>query len=172
VADGAIASRVFLPTIAKLGCAMKIERPSPGPGEAVGGRGRRRGAKISWGYVAFQIFAYSLLVWGLTAALAGVFVATSAGGFVVSLRLSSLIMIAAVVAVGVVGAAGGPVPMSLGSGENVGRPLGMLSRSQDVLLGPFRAGSRQVRESEHNGLTALGIALVVVPQLVVVGSFV
>ncbi len=63
--------------------------------------------------------------------------------------------------------------MSMGSGEGVARPLGMLSRGQDVLVRPFLARSRRIREDQdHNGLTGLGVALVVVPQLVLVGSFV
>jgi hypothetical protein len=46
----------------------------------------------------------------------------------------------------------------------------MISRPSDSFLRPLRTQTREVREGGHNGLTALGVALVVVPQLVVAAS--
>jgi hypothetical protein len=151
---------------------MRYERPSPGPGDAARGRFKRPGARISWRSVGVQVVVSSLLAWLFTTAMAGVFVALSGRRFLASFRLSALIMAVVVIGLGIVEAAGGPVPMSMGS-EGATRPLGMLSRSQDVLVRPFRAGSRRVREAQDpSGLTALGVAIVLVPQLLLVGSFV
>ena len=98
---------------------MRFERPSPGPGEAGGGRFKRHGAKIDWRYVGVQVVVASLLTWAPTVAMAGVFVAASDRGFLASFRLSALIMAVVIIGLGIVEAAGGPVPMSMGSGEGV-----------------------------------------------------
>jgi hypothetical protein len=127
---------------------------------------RTRRSTISWRTVATQAVGFSLVAWALTGLLALVFVAFSDRAFAESARISAAITTALVLAFGLVGTQRGPIPLGLGGEPGLVRTLGPMSLPQDSMLRPFRTRSREVHETEHNGLTSLGIALVLVPQLV------
>ena len=152
---------------------MRYERaPEPADGGLPrSGMGRR--GRISWRTVVVQVIVFSVLAWALAGVLALVIVATSERGFVDALRISASIVAVAIIAFGLVALQRGPILFGAPHGGDVTRlirPFGMISRSSDSFLRPLRTHSREVRDEERNGLTALGVALVVAPQLFAVAS--
>jgi hypothetical protein len=133
--------------------------------------GRSRTGGISWAYVAIKVVALSALTWTLTAGLAAVFSASEERGIGESLHLAAWIAAGVVLLGGVVGAARGPVPLSREASRGLVRPLGILTRAQDVIARPLRSRTDEVRETDRpQGLAPLGLALVIVFQLVLVAT--
>ena len=131
---------------------------------------REEAPGTSLAFVAAQVVGYSLLAWTLTALLTLALVTLGHRTFVDGLRLSAWLMVIFVLVGGAVGAAGGPIPLSPGAATGLLRPLGNLSRTPDILIRPFRTRTEEVGQERRNGLTALGLALVIVPQLVLVAT--
>jgi hypothetical protein len=108
-------------------------------------------SKISWGYVAWQVLVWSVGAWAFTLVFA--LVAGRHGSFLHALQISTLLTAVAVVAAGALGIAGGQMM----------RPVWhWLPRT------PTNRTTK-VGDASPNGLTGMGIALIVAPQLLFVG---
>lgn len=152
---------------------MRYER-APEAGPAID-RARGRRAGIRWRTVAVQVVGYSVLAWALAAVLGLAIAAWPDRSYLDGLRISAAIVAVAIIGFGLVGLQRGPVAAGGWPGGDVTRlirPFGMISRPSDSFLRPLRTRTRSVGEDEHNGLTALGVALVVAPQLIVLASVV
>jgi hypothetical protein len=108
-------------------------------------------SKINWGYVAWQVLVWSVSAW--TFALLFALVAGRHGNFLHTLQISSLLTAVVVVAAGALGIADGQMM----------RPVWHWM--------PRTPSNRttKVGDVAPNGLAGMGIALVVAPQLLLVG---
>jgi len=108
-------------------------------------------SKINWGYVGWQVLVWSVCAWAF--ALLFALVAGRHGSFLHALQISTLVTAVAVVAAGALGIADGQMM----------RPVWYWMPRTPTNK------TAKVGDTDLNGLTGMGIALVVAPQLLIVG---
>jgi len=110
-------------------------------------------SKINWKYVGWQLLVWSVGAWAF--ALLFALVAGRHGNFLKALQLSTLLTAVGVVAAGALGIAGGGImPM-----ERVANWLSYRPPTKGTKVG----------DTSPNGLSGMGIALFVAPQLLFLG---